>query len=260
MNKLKKVAEENKKIFLSKSYINNSGNKIDLSKEIKQALENTVFHEDVEINKKVKNTKKFKVKENIVNTGTIDCVISLRNNGEGGNIIALNFASATTPGGGYKGGSTAQEESLCRASMLYPCLTKDLTMYKLNRAKYSPLYTDRMIYSENVPVMRNDSGELLDNPILTSFITSPAVNRTVASKIFIKDATINKTMDIRIRKIISLALQNNPSIIVLGAFGCGVFGNKRDVVYKIFEDAINDLVPLDSVKVIFAVRKNISRK
>ena len=260
MNKLKLVAIENKKIYKEKFYINSSGKKIDLSEDINNALLETCFYEDINITKKVNNKTKFKVEDNIIHTGTIDCIISLRQGGESGNIVALNFASATTPGGGYLNGSTAQEESICRASMLYPCLTKNMAMYKLNRQNYSPLYSDRMMYSPNVPIIRDDNGKLLDGPLLASFITSPAVNRKVASKMFIKDKTINKAMDLRIRKILSLALENNPSVIVLGAFGCGVFGNKKEVVYKIFEDAINDLVPLESVKVVFAVRDNVSKK
>lgn len=260
MNKLKLVAIENKGIYKEKSYTNSLNKKIDLSKSIENAIKNTSFYEDVKITNKVNNTSKFRVKDKIIHTGTIDCIISLRNQGETGNIVALNFASATTPGGGYLNGSTAQEESLCRASMLYPCLTKDMTMYKLNRENYSPIYSDRMIYSPYVPVIRNDDGKLLDAPLLASFITSPAVNRKVASKMFIKDRNIDKAMDARIRKILSLALENNPSVIVLGAFGCGVFGNKKEVVYKIFEDAINDLVPLESVKVVFAVREKCVKK
>ncbi len=34
----------------------------------------------------------------------------------------LNFASASNPGGGVAHGSSAQEESICRCSTLYPCL------------------------------------------------------------------------------------------------------------------------------------------
>ena len=45
-------------------------------------------------------------------------------------ICVLNFASAMTPGGGVKNGSSAQEESLCRCSTLYFCL--DETFYGNN--------------------------------------------------------------------------------------------------------------------------------
>lgn len=260
MNKLKKTALDNKDIFKSGYYINKHGKKVDIKSLCESSIENTLYLEDTVIKSSVQNAEKFIVADNIINTGTIDCILKLRTEGEDGNIIALNFASATTPGGGYLNGSTAQEESLCRASMLYPCLTKDMSMYKKNKAEYSPLYTDRMKYSPDVPIIRNDNGELIDTPVLASFITSPAVNRKVATKMLISNNKINEAMDIRIRKILTVALQYKPSVIVLGAFGCGVFGNKKEVVYKIFENAINEIVPLNEVKVVFAVRPNVSRQ
>ena len=51
---------------------------------------------------------------------------------------------------------------------------------------------------------------------------------------------------------IAAAYMENPDIIILGAFGCGAFGNKRETIYKIFEDTINAYIP-DNIKVIFAV-------
>src|SRR4051812_40037332 len=44
-------------------------------------------------------------------------------------VAMLNFASAKSPGGGFLGGSQAQEESLARASALYPCLNGHMTYY-----------------------------------------------------------------------------------------------------------------------------------
>ena len=46
-------------------------------------------------------------------------------------------------------------------------------------------------------------------------------------------------------------------MLVLGAFGCGVFGNKREVVYPMFEDAINRYLPED-ITVVFADPRGIS--
>jgi uncharacterized protein (TIGR02452 family) len=40
----------------------------------------------------------------------------------GFNPVALNFASAKHPGGGFLRGADAQEEYLCRATWLYHCL------------------------------------------------------------------------------------------------------------------------------------------
>ena len=41
----------------------------------------------------------------------------------GQKVAVHNFASATNPGGGVTRGSSAQEECLCRCSVLYFCLS-----------------------------------------------------------------------------------------------------------------------------------------
>lgn len=191
------------------------------------------------------------VSDSIVKFSTIDCILNLRKHFEG-NIIALNFANANFSGGGYILGGDAQEESLCRASMLYHSIKDCNKFYNHNRFKSIPfIYSDYMIYSHNIPVIRNGNDILLDNPIECSFITCPAVNRTFA-KFFTSDKKIKSIMKRRIEKILSLAVSKNPQVIVLGAWGCGVFGNQKDVVFNLFENAINKIVP-DNIKIIFAV-------
>ena len=93
--------------------------------------------------------------------------------------VALNFASARHPGGGFLSGAQAQEESLARSSALYACL-HDNPMYAWHETHRDPFYTDYAIYSPDVPVFRDDNGVLLDEPYLCAFITSPAVNARVA--------------------------------------------------------------------------------
>ncbi|MCH5205128.1 MAG: TIGR02452 family protein, partial [Oscillospiraceae bacterium] len=96
-------------------------------------------------------------------------------------------------------------------------------------------YTDGMIYSENVPVVRDDSGALLKTPVLCDFITCPAVNKGAAR---LPDSEVNAKMKQRIEKIITLAALKKPDVVILGAFGCGVFGNSREDVLPLFEAAI----------------------
>ncbi|MDE6093085.1 MAG: TIGR02452 family protein [Ruminococcus sp.] len=196
----------------------------------------------------IKREKYFSVAENTVKTTTIQAITD---RAEQGQIVALNFANAMYAGGAYVLGGNAQEESLCRASMLYYTIRTQKDYYRRNRLHVLPDYTDTMIYSENVPVIRNENGKLLEKPVLCNFITSPAVNRTFAKFMF-SNKKINNIMYSRIKKIIMLALEKKTDILILGAFGCGMFGNKRETVFPIFEEIINKYVP-DSMEVIFAI-------
>ena len=196
----------------------------------------------------IKREKYFSVAENTVKETTIQAILSRAGRG---NITALNFANAMYAGGAYVLGGNAQEESLCRASMLYYTIRNQKDYYRRNRLHILPDYTDTMIYSENVPIIRNDFGELLEKTVLCNFITSPAVNRTFAKFIF-SQKKINNIMYSRIEKIIILSLEKKTDILILGAFGCGMFGNRRETILPMFEEIINKYVP-DSVEIIFAI-------
>ena len=58
-------------------------------------------------------------------------------------------------------------------------------------------------------------------------------------------------MERRITMIVQLTVSQNPDTIIFGAFGCGEFGNKREVVYPMFEKTINHYVP-DHIRILFA--------
>ena len=65
----------------------------------------------------------------------------------------LNFASARNPGGGFRKGASAQEESLARSSSLYFALSQDQFLtefYTYHRRAKTCLYSHRMIYSPRV--------------------------------------------------------------------------------------------------------------
>jgi uncharacterized protein (TIGR02452 family) len=219
---------------------------------IEDSILNTEVFNNIDILPIINQEPYYNVKDNIIKLGTIDSVLKLRQDGIEGEIIALNFASANNPGGGFLKGSNAQEESICRASALYLNLVKSTEFYEFHRNQKNPLYSNKMIYSPDVPIIRNDKGQLIKCE-KCSFITSPAVNAKVARERNISNDTINKAMKERINKIISVAVKKNPEVLLFGAFGCGVFGNDREVVFKIFEEAINNIIEKDSIKIIFAV-------
>ena len=175
-------------------------------------------------------------------------------------VLCLNFASAKNPGGGFLNGSQAQEESLARATGLYPCISQMMEMYDKNRNSSSCLYLDDMIYSPQVPVIRDDNDQLLDKPFLISILTVPAVNAGAVRKNG-KKQEINKiesTMLQRTERLLSVAAVNNYKVLVLGAWGCGVFKNNPDDVARYFHYHLLDNPKFNGLfeKIVFAVLDN----
>ena len=154
-------------------------------------------------------------------------------------VLCLNFASARNPGGGFLGGSQAQEEALCRASGLYPCLLTQPEYYEANRENRSALYTDHLIYTPRVPVFRDDADQLIAEPYGVSIITAPAPN---AGAIRQNDpdaaSDIGETMRRRIGAVLAVAADRGHHRLVLGAWGCGVFGNEPGEVAGLFREAL----------------------
>ncbi|MEM7037870.1 MAG: TIGR02452 family protein [Bacteroidota bacterium] len=141
-------------------------------------------------------------------------------------VMALNFASAKNPGGGFLNGSQAQEEALTRASGLYNCLLANGDYYGFNRSFGSTLYSDYMIFALEVPVFRDDNDTLLPESYAVSILTAPAVNAGALRKNSPKHIPkIGPTMRRRTEYVLALALREGMETLVLGAWGCGVFRN-----------------------------------
>lgn len=156
----------------------------------------------------------------------------------------LNFASATKPGGGFKNGKKAQEESLSRQSALYVSLLKQKEMYQYHLAnKHDNVYKDYLIYSASVPVFRDDKTEQLlpkDQVFLTDVITSAAPWKAKIQESGGDVSTLDKIIAKRCEKILKCAIDNKVEALVLGAYGCGVFGNKPKDISHIFKELLID--------------------
>ena len=169
---------------------------------------------------------------------------------EGLRPVALNFASARHPGGGFLGGARAQEESLCRASGLYPCINGN-AMYRDHAHTSGGFYTNYAIYSPDVPVIKDDEGNLLDTPYLCSFVTSPAVN--VGALRSDHKESVRDEMRERINKVLAIMAGHGHDAAVLGAWGCGVFKNDPEVIAELFAKALRGKFAGAFAKVVFAI-------
>ncbi|KAH0594141.1 hypothetical protein MHUMG1_07980 [Metarhizium humberi] len=160
--------------------------------------------------------------------------------------IVVNFANARTPGGGWLNGAVAQEEAICYRSSL---------AISLNPHHY-PLAADEGIYSPSVLVLRGDmaSGHqllvpqtpLADLPLVSavtiSAIRQPAVRtfqlgrgaarlpaHQQVQRVYARDRDRSLTKA-KMRLALRMAALHGHDMLVLGAFGCGVFGNPPDDV------------------------------
>lgn len=175
----------------------------------------------------------------------------------GQRVAVLNFASATNPGGGVTRGSSAQEESLCRCSTLYPCLLGDdlwQKYYQMHRDRQDAIYTDACIYTPGVRIIKTDTGSperLPEDQMQTvSVITcaapnlrpqpSNSMNPCAGQAVQLTPEQIYALHTERIRKILSVAALHDTDVLILGAFGCGAFCNPPEVVSAAFRDVLPD--------------------
>ena len=153
--------------------------------------------------------------------------------------FVMNFANAHNPGGGFMLGANAQEEALCRYSTLYASISSKAAseMYHYNNTHISAVESDHMLYSPYVCVFRDETYELLEEPFSASVMTVPAPNRRGAA-IFSSSNVIREVMCRRIRIMLRAAAEHGHKNLILGAWGCGAFGNDPDDVSDYFKEVI----------------------
>jgi uncharacterized protein (TIGR02452 family) len=231
-------------------YTNTTGQVVDIGDHLRRAVVGTCSYPPGSSVPQVK-AGEHQTRIEVVNETTLAAAKRLIEAGH--QPAALNFASARHPGGGFLGGALAQEESLARSSGLYACLAGN-PMYDLHSGLRDALYTDYAIYSPEVPVFRADDGTLLPAPYLLAFITSPAVNaKVVLERDRSRRNEIRRAMAARIHKVLAIAAAHGHDAVVLGAWGCGVFGNDCQEIAELFHQALS--APFRGVfaRVIFAV-------
>jgi uncharacterized protein (TIGR02452 family) len=153
----------------------------------------------------------------------------------------LNMASDRRPGGGVVKGSRAQEEDLCRRSNLYGTLAH----------KFYPLGPHTVLYSPKVTVIKDPKYKMID-PFRVSVVSMAALRRPA----LVKDRYTPEdyhTMIRKVRCILYQAALAKQEVLVLGAFGCGVFGNPPTIVATIFRKLLTTEFAGVFREVVFAV-------
>ena len=171
-------------------------------------------------------------------------------------MAVLNFSSYKNPGGMFINGSKAQEECLCHESFLYNVLSQKNDFYEWNNQhKNKALYSNRALYSPNILFVKKSNDYLFKTEAMCfcDVITCAAPNKSAAQKYQnVSDEENTKVLRSRIKFVLDIAKDNYVDTLILGAYGCGVFGQDAKEVASIFKEYLN-ITHKCFKKVVFAI-------
>ena len=245
------VFKNNCEIFREGGYVTSSGKTVTL--DPCPMLEGTVVY-DSPIPLPEAGQVDSPLLTGVANTGCLELGRDLQLKGY--NPVILNLADAYVACGWYERGSNAQEESLCRQTTLsqslyqfYDSKKAELGGVPFRRKGYPMDMRHGAIYSPCVTVFRKGSRDgfaLMDEPYETAFISCAALDfnekhgKNLEYRSFDGGFTPKgkEIMLSKIRTIYSAALTAGHDSLVLGAFGCGAFRLRPDLVAKMFRDVL----------------------
>lgn len=206
------------------------------------------------------SVKTTKCKINVTNKRTLESARFFNNK----KVCVLNFASAINPGGGVTVSKTpsGQEECLCRVSTLYKCLDTDKNhqlFYIPHKTTGNNIHNDDIIYTPNVVVFKDDENNLLKESewFSVDVISCAAPNigqyqKGEPSSIIVDNNDLKHILEKRARRIFEVVAHHNVEILILGAFGCGAFGNSPETVASAFKTVLLEFENYYE-KIVFAV-------
>ena len=171
----------------------------------------------------------------------------------GKKVCILNFASSVAPGGGVLTGEQAQEESICRVSTLYFALSDPETAGKfydfhwelIRAGKTNRRNRDDIIYTPGVIAVRDDANvetmlaekDWYSVDVITC--AAPDLRQLGDAAQFSPTMEELRTLhEIRWRGILAAAAKHQADVLILGAFGCGVFANPPELVAEAFNNVL----------------------
>ncbi len=191
--------------------------------------------------------------ETVIEVVARDCLAFARSlvQEQGLEVCVLNMASATMPGGGVLNGSGAQEEYLFRCSDYYRSLYQYIDfghMFGVPKAAQSyPMHRQYGgIYTPRVTVFRDTEAQgyaLLEVPFHINCIAVAGINHPATILLEgeerIEDSVL-PTIYNKMRTIFRIAKRHQQQTLVLGAWGCGAFGNPPRHIAALFKEVIQE--------------------
>ena len=224
------IARETAQITRDEFYTDAAGQRHDIATDIEKAVAQTRLYPPAWAPPQLGESKS-ETRIEVTNETTLRAARRLFDASK--NAASLNFASATNVGGGWLNGARAQEEYLCRNSVLAQCIGAQREFYSYHQTHRAPRYSDMMLYSPDVPIIRDEFDNLCA-PWPCSIITAAAPNLNHGLSIPLGE--LRELWRVRIARVFDVALANGHDALVLGAWGCGAFRNDPAMVARAFAE------------------------
>jgi len=180
----------------------------------------------------------------VINSDTIDAAIDLMGASPAPKrVCILNMANANSAGGGWKNGALAQEEALFYRTSLSATL----------KQRYYPLPDEGGMYSPRVLVvresMKNGHGFMnLEEPkylpmisvVSVAAVCRPDTKIDAGGRQRYASGADARLMTEKMRVILRMAVKNGHRQLILGALGCGAFGNPNEEVAKMWRAVLTE--------------------
>ena len=157
-------------------------------------------------------------------------------------VLVLNLASPVHPGGGVRRGARAQEEDLCRKSSLLLSLESRTASkyYDYNKSLHSFIGSDALMLTPSVEIIKDENGVLLDDTVIVPVLTC-AAPKVSGGKEGMDETAYRQLVYNRIVGMLKAAAFFGYRTLILGAWGCGAYGNDASVISDLFRRALNEL-------------------
>jgi len=159
------------------------------------------------------------------------------------NVVVLNMASPMRPGGGFLDGANSQEEFLCARTSLYPSLWDSFYRLPDVGGVYTP---DCLVFRDSTP----EANDLAKRDRYFLDVVSAGMFRFPDSRGRSEDRDSSCTCGVsycdndrdlvtrKMKAVMRIAESKGAERLVLGAWGCGAYGNPVKEVAKIWRKVL----------------------
>ncbi|KAL6812153.1 hypothetical protein J3E69DRAFT_349525 [Trichoderma sp. SZMC 28015] len=183
-------------------------------------------------------------------------------------IAVLNMASPLRPGGGVLTGATSQEEWLCSRTTLYPSLHEEF--YRL--PEIGAIYTPDVLVCKTWDPEPSDlkpPDQFFIDVITAAMLRLPEVETNQQGELTYSEQKDRDMVLAKMRCVMRILRSRHIKRIVLGAWGCGAYGNPVDEIARSWRRVL--LGPqarrseraevYDDMEVVFAIKDhNMARR